>query len=1143
MKPSLRIYTITIAMVFSVMLGSRIVPGVEKSPFELAHAGLTLPFFDDFDMECSHGLRTPEKLMNPSKQKLNDYELNLFDFVINRKYATGDYSWCRDKKVRGTGPFLQGVSYNFHGAARIYYSPRMMYWLTGNPEYMGNNSAYPAKSPRSGPVLDGAMIIKEGFAPPADLYDQIKSITDTLYKYKPKSLKREREELYEEILSSQIWGWSIMVKDSEGSKDGWFWSSASPPAYGANKKEIAKQVENSLSDYNIMAGMNSDFNLPCTRCHASAEKQFTFSDLTNIAGVTPEDQRAANVLGNNILHFQNDVSWKDTTYLNANMHLKIDDLAKLMDSLYKSGNGKDSLIREALITQLHLPKWLRPWTRDSIPGFSKYMLHHLLDAENGTDKNLGSPDPLNFINPAFVDNYNIESGLDSVRNILKKVTYNSVQKFPFQWADHVVPEPQNVDHYITSDNCMGCHGGLGYSPYDISMFVRTGPKDASGKNGYNISEYGEWRWSPMGLAGRDPIFFSQLESEMALLEHDAHVDSTNHYGPKRLFGSLDSNKMEVRNTCLSCHGSMGERQLKKDAAKDKTLNPDFKVEYMFLTEAISQKVYNHNTKHIPNYEEDYKYHKYGNLGREGISCATCHHISSASPETVKAWNPKKSSWLTSTVDTSLAYFLFHNNTGRYVESPANELNGPFNDVITNPMQNALGITPMHNEFTSNSQMCGTCHTINLPNIGMPKDDAKFAALTASETNPLLSNYGHSIEQATFLEWQNSAFGFKVDGKTQGDDFMSCQGCHMPNSFESFDGKVKIDQITTKIATIQDFDYAFPSNQLPNDSLVVKPRSDYKRHELVGLNVFLLEMFNQFPRILGANKQDYMTGATNGTDQAIENMLINARDKTVDIDVDSIHIEKDSLKFNVKVTNKVGHRFPSGVAFRRAFLEVLVIDTSEYNKPVVIWGSGRTNAAGVIVDQYNIPLKTEFLPDKKTYQHHHQMINRQDQVQIYEELNLSQDSSFTTSFIHRNRNVKDNRLIPRGWRSSDNFKKQGKIMKEFMEATDPHGVVGDPDYIDPYPTSFAGADNIKYHVSIPSGTDRTKLSVKVTMYYQAIPPFWLQQRFKLAPSGEATKRLYYMTSHLDLDDTPMKDWKLPVGNIATTSVCDTPDCMD
>ena len=28
---------------------------------------------------------------------------------------------------------------------------------------------------------------------------------------------------------------------------------------------------------------------------------------------------------------------------------------------------------------------------------------------------------------------------------------------------------------------------------------------------------GEWRWSPMGLAGRDPVFYAQLECELAYI--------------------------------------------------------------------------------------------------------------------------------------------------------------------------------------------------------------------------------------------------------------------------------------------------------------------------------------------------------------------------------------------------------------------------------------------------------------------------------------------------------------------------------------------------------------------------------------------------------------------------------------------------
>ena len=47
-----------------------------------------------------------------------------------------------------------------------------------------------------------------------------------------------------------------------------------------------------------------------------------------------------------------------------------------------------------------------------------------------------------------------------------------------------------------------------------------------------------------------------------------------------------------------------------------------------------------------------------------------------------------------------------------------------------------------------------------------------------------------------------------------------------------------------------------------------------------------------------------------------------------------------------IDNLVGHRFPSGVGFRRAFLELAVLDGAGE----VLWASGRTDGAGVLVDE-------------------------------------------------------------------------------------------------------------------------------------------------------------------------------------------------
>ena len=73
---------------------------------------------------------------------------------------------------------------------------------------------------------------------------------------------------------------------------------------------------------------------------------------------------------------------------------------------------------------------------------------------------------------------------------------------------------------------MGCHGASSGPPSGPSMWLdppqswTPPPAPATPPPppvGVNVSEYGEWRWSPMGLAGRDPVFFSQLESELAYI--------------------------------------------------------------------------------------------------------------------------------------------------------------------------------------------------------------------------------------------------------------------------------------------------------------------------------------------------------------------------------------------------------------------------------------------------------------------------------------------------------------------------------------------------------------------------------------------------------------------------------------------------
>ncbi len=903
---------------------------------------------------------------------------------------------------------------------------------------------------RQGELPVGSMIVKEMFNPPAARYEE----------RRPADCAAGCAE-YDSILQAEIGSWTVMIRDDQ-TQDGWFWSGPGRvDREGKTADEYRAAIAATLDndDFPFEFRDSDHGQASCLRCHATAADESTFASLDNIEGGG--------------IQFRVDNSWR----------VGGSSPGTNLPSEQRPAGGEG----EALL-------FLNAFHGNSSAATTAP------DGRNLVTDSLDSP------NREFLRYFQLGQGGRLPQNA------SQVESFPGQWADHVPAGPDGAEQFITSDNCIGCHGGLGGAPYGVNMFLQTG---ANYGDGYNISPFGEWRWSPMGLAGRDPAFFAQLAGEMAMLDSDFEEYPQRFDGSKKVLAEA---KNAVVNTCLSCHGAMGQRQLLIDARDDPHLDPNFKREYVQAFTPLNQ------AQRSPLNDQ---FHKYGNLAREGISCTICHHIDPPKPTPGKNW-------------TELENFLMTSTTGQFPYSPADELNGPFAEVQELPMENALGITPRLNAYIRDSQMCGTCHTINLPNVD--STDFEFPALDASaklQADRLQEQYGvdyakfltqfpHSIEQATFLEWQNSAFA--SDEET----FQSCQDCHMPNSFHSLDGTIDIEPLSSQIASIQDSTYPTVDHSLPPEDLSIPFRDDYRRHEMVGLNVFLLEMFDQFDPILGIAETDYMTSASTGNRLAIENMLRQAEQDTVELSVEIVGVQDGQLTTDVTVKNLVGHRFPSGVGFRRSWLELLLLDGARGGE--VIWASGRTNSVGMIVEGLGEqPLPTEFFEDNKAQPHYHGIpdpdggpptappITRQDQVQIYEEVVLDGEDDVTFSFIHRDVHLKDNRLLPKGWKAAHDF--SSEILQQFMEATDPVGVDGDPDY-DSVP-GFKGQDQLRYIIPLPTGTDPTQLTVQVKMYYQAFQPYWLKRRFETAGNSPDTQRLYFIASHLDTQGTVINDWKLPL----------------
>ena len=944
--------------------------------------------------------------------RLPEFQAQLKSFLTSGKYRT--LKWCEDKKLRDTGPFVNGVSYGVHPTVKIYYSPNIIDWLIRN-------------DPKND-IPDGAMIVKEQYSAPAARY-QIQP---------PKGIN----------------GWTIMIKDSKGSQDGWYWA------------EIweAQCVDDNKPPF---AYPYAGFGLYCVRCHASAEREHTFTYANNIKGF-PGDPDSYYV----------DLSWASVPEKAHSTPAPPCSEASDSDAVVPTaGHNTDAsdVQEQSVLREMAM---VRPATLD----------------------------------PKFV----------SFFNSIKPLPLDKVLKFPGESYDHVFPQnignvvskpapSPNPNQFLTSDQCMGCHSAGTYG----NVMMYTGAKQADGSTPVmNVSPYGEWRWSPMGLAGRDPVFYAQLESEIAFVKSFFKNDPA----------KVAENIKAINNTCFRCHGVMGKRRLDDDHGG--TGKGDFNPEMVYAT-------FDNNT--LPNKQS----YVYGALARDGVSCMACHRI----------------------VEDKVPFseFLKTRITGNFTTGDPAELFGPFEDaqIVTDPMNNAMGIKPKHSPYIKSSRMCGNCHTINLPLMDNPAADP---------------NKPH-LEQVTYLEWLNSGYQNEVGTNSRA---QTCQDCHMPTKYSNSKGTLNIPVIQQPIAFIEDTQYPQTGNRLPDEKILVRFRDKgFARHQFQGMNVTLLEMFRQFMTpyksngtnilanvVLGVRQNDYMSGL-DGLSTAIDNFVQQAQNSTAEVSVSEPSFSNQKLVADVKVTNKTGHRLPSGVGFRRAFLEFRVIDNDTGK---TVWCSGCTNELGVImkgasVDDVRLPselfdvytdgTKPETLgyPEAcyKTipgvspqhYQRHFfwdqqkntgLAVTRQDQVQIYEELNLNIECAMTTSFLRRDYQLKDNRLLPLGWSKAGplNPDKTPYIPAEYLHETFPVSVGDDPSYRDGSGTSI-----VRYEIPLSAFTARN-VSITATLYYQSIPPYFLRDRFSQAPNGPATQRLYYLTSNLQTKGTPIEDWKFRITSASQTA---------
>jgi hypothetical protein len=347
-----------------------------------------------------------------------------------------------------------------------------------------------------------------------------------------------------------------------------------------------------------------------------------------------------------------------------------------------------------------------------------------------------------------------------------------------------------------------------------------------------------------------------------------------------------------------------------------------------------------------------------------------------------------------------------------------------------------------------------------------------------------------------------------------------------------------ERLAFKVANIQDDTFYRYDNSLPPENLALPVRRNYQRHIFPGLNLFLNGFQQQFSLLMGVADLPWMnvTPETGVLTQR-DNLLQFAREETATIAVQHLQTTNQGLRATVRVDNLSGHNLPSGVGFRRLFIELSVLD-GDAN---VLWSSGRTDRLGQLLGADGTPLPSEHYPSTE-YEPHHQVITSPDDVQIYEEVVTDDTGVITTGFLNRWYDKKDNRIPPRGFRWDSMY------VQEPYDVAPKGEALQDPQYTRSNPaTPLDGEDEITYEIALPPALQKRATAVRARLISQSIPPYFLSQIFaelaiaKRDPALVASDNqlivdgsfLHYLASRFDtaaLDadgEAYLAEWKLEV----------------
>jgi hypothetical protein len=382
--------------------------------------------------------------------------------------------------------------------------------------------------------------------------------------------------------------------------------------------------------------------------------------------------------------------------------------------------------------------------------------------------------------------------------------------------------------------------------------------------------------------------------------------------------------------------------------------------------------------------------------------------------------------------------------------------------------------------------CGACHTIS-PNAGFTYSGNITFDTSLVEYGPFTAP---SVGPMQLYE------GFTPTYSPHMDNSKLCSACHtlISQSVDTFG--VYTGGFFTEQATYHEYKNSdFPGNNIkcqtchmPKvlDAIIIAngfagltPRTPFNQHVFAGANSFMLALMKTNKSALGINVPD---NHFDSTILATKEML---QTKSLNYQLTIESITTDTAFFKVKLENKAGHKFPSGYPSRRAVVQFVVID-----------GIGDTIfKSGIFNNQQRV------IGENPNYEPHHTVINQSNVSQIYELVPGDVNGNFTSILERAAILLKDNRIPPVGFTSAS---ASYDTVKSSADAEN------DPDFNKVSSVEGSGIDYL--HFAVPLAGAVGNISVKTKVYYQSVPPKWVDNLFTFTTPEVNTFKPMYMAAN-------------------------------